>query len=176
MVMRRAKQDRNAATGSLKDERQEKIIELLAEEPPIGDQEALREALEKAGHKVSQATVSRDISDLELTTENVNGIKRYRVDDKHASSYRYKRLKVILKESCNLKKGVLNQDVIKHAVVFTKSGYAGVLAERLNSLKERDQQCKASFLLTIPASDCLLIFTDSDQLLDEIRRVSLELR
>jgi len=49
----------------VKNERQEKIIKLVAEKE-IKTQEMLCEELQKAGYRVTQATVSRDIKELAL--------------------------------------------------------------------------------------------------------------
>ena len=49
----------------MKNERQEKIIKLVAEKE-IKTQEMLCEELQKAGYRVKQATVSRDIKELAL--------------------------------------------------------------------------------------------------------------
>ena len=50
----------------MKSERQNKIIELITKNS-IGTQEELAEALKQAGFSVTQATVSRDIRELNLT-------------------------------------------------------------------------------------------------------------
>ena len=49
----------------MKTKRQEKIIEIVTQNE-IGTQEALIDALRKAGCNVTQATVSRDIRELKL--------------------------------------------------------------------------------------------------------------
>ena len=56
----------------MKSERQRKIIELISEND-IGTQEELADALHSAGFDVTQATVSRDIRELNLTKTNVDG-------------------------------------------------------------------------------------------------------
>ena len=50
----------------MKEQRQSKILSLIQKQE-IETQEELAENLEKAGFKVTQATVSRDIRELKLT-------------------------------------------------------------------------------------------------------------
>ena len=54
----------------MKSERQNKIIELITKNS-IGTQEELAEALKQAGFSVTQATVSRDIRELNLTKTSI---------------------------------------------------------------------------------------------------------
>lgn len=56
----------------MKSERQNKIIELITQNS-IGTQEELAEALKQAGFSVTQATVSRDIRELNLTKTSIDG-------------------------------------------------------------------------------------------------------
>ena len=56
----------------MKSERQNKIIELITKNS-IGTQEELAEALKQAGFSVTQATVSRDIRELNLTKTSIDG-------------------------------------------------------------------------------------------------------
>ena len=56
----------------MKNERRAKIIELIGQYP-IETQEELADALNKAGYNVTQATVSRDIRELNLTKTSVDG-------------------------------------------------------------------------------------------------------
>ena len=58
----------------MKSERQNKIIELITKNS-IGTQEELAEALKQAGFSVTQATVSRDIRELNLTKTSIDGKK-----------------------------------------------------------------------------------------------------
>ena len=56
----------------MKSERQNKIIELIRKKN-IETQEELADALNQAGYNVTQATVSRDIRELNLTKTSVDG-------------------------------------------------------------------------------------------------------
>ena len=56
----------------MKSERQNKIIELIRKNN-IETQEELADALNQAGYNVTQATVSRDIRELNLTKTSVDG-------------------------------------------------------------------------------------------------------
>ena len=59
----------------MKSERHNKIVELI-KKYSIGTQEELADALNKAGFNVTQATVSRDIRELNLTKMSVDGGKQ----------------------------------------------------------------------------------------------------
>ena len=80
----------------MKNKRQSKIIELITAFD-IGTQEELAERLKKAGFSVTQATVSRDIRELQLSKANTgDGHQRYVIgpgssaglNDKYARSLR----------------------------------------------------------------------------------------
>ena len=60
----------------MKTERQRKILELIKKDE-IGTQEELASALEAAGFNVTQATVSRDIRELNLTKTTIDGKQKY---------------------------------------------------------------------------------------------------
>ena len=60
----------------MKIERHSKIIELI-NEYDIETQEELAELLNQAGYNVTQATVSRDIRQLKLIKQTVNGKQKY---------------------------------------------------------------------------------------------------
>ena len=70
----------------MKTERQRKILELIKKDE-IGTQEELASALEAAGFNVTQATVSRDIRELNLTKTTIDGKQKYVVYHSHSSSY-----------------------------------------------------------------------------------------
>lgn len=64
----------------MKNSRQRKIIEIISKEA-IETQQELAEALSKAGYKVTQATISRDIKELGLVKiPAANNLSYYRVN------------------------------------------------------------------------------------------------
>ena len=65
----------------MKSERQNKIIELITQNS-IGTQEELAEALKQAGFSVTQATVSRDIRELNLTKTSIDGKNQKRSEER----------------------------------------------------------------------------------------------
>ena len=60
----------------MKIQRHSKIIELI-NEYDIETQEELADKLNAAGYNVTQATVSRDIRQLKLIKQNINGKQKY---------------------------------------------------------------------------------------------------
>lgn len=73
--------------GSSKEERQ-KIITKLIKESEISTQEELAQLLEEKGFRVTQATISRDIRELNLVkVVNENGKSIYKVEKKPEKYY-----------------------------------------------------------------------------------------
>ena len=71
----------------MKKDRHKKILDLIKENA-ISTQEELASALNHAGYNVTQATVSRDIRELNLTKTTADGVPRYVVfqgDDSNLS-------------------------------------------------------------------------------------------
>ena len=62
----------------MKNQRQNMIIKLITEHE-VGTQEQLCELLRREGFEVTQATVSRDIKELALIKQPVEGGSRYAV-------------------------------------------------------------------------------------------------
>ena len=113
----------------MKRERQEKIKELIRLNE-IETQEELREFLKKAGYKVTQATVSRDIRELKLSKAATgSGRQKYvfmRHDDE-AMEEKY--LSVLLNGFISLEAA---QNIL---VVKTVSGMAMAVAAALDAMK-----------------------------------------
>ncbi len=83
----------------MKNERQEKILEIIAAEP-IETQEQLLDKLLAQGIESTQATISRDIKQLHLIKEPVgDGRYRYAVSAQKIKLNFAGRLQVILRES-----------------------------------------------------------------------------
>lgn len=82
----------------MKQARQKAILELIANQP-IDKQEKLQDHLKSAGFQVTQATVSRDIRELQLVkSADANGVYRYTVSGRQEKQRRFE---MIFGESVN---------------------------------------------------------------------------
>ena len=113
----------------MKVSRHAKIIELISRYD-IETQEELAEYLNRAGFKVTQATVSRDIRDLKLTKVSVGaGKQKYVVhrQDEPEMSEKYIRV---------LRDGYVSMDMAQNILVIkTVSGMAMAVAVAVDSMK-----------------------------------------
>ena len=113
----------------MKVSRHAKIIELISQYD-IETQEELAEYLNRAGFKVTQATVSRDIRDLKLTKVSVGaGKQKYVVhrQDEPEMSEKYIRV---------LRHGYVSMDMAQNILVIkTVSGMAMAVAVAVDSMK-----------------------------------------
>lgn len=107
--------------------RQDKIVELITNED-IGTQEELAKKLRESGFKVTQATVSRDIKELQLIkTVASNGMSRYAVPEREGHiTNRYER---IFRSTVRAIKSSGNIIVVK-----TLPGCANAAGEAIDSL------------------------------------------
>lgn len=117
----------NEGVGSVKTNRQEKILEIIAKHE-IETQEELIDRLQKEGFAVTQATVSRDIRELKLTkVPSGNGRQKYvalEETDGGAMSGKYCRV---------LKDGFVSMDMAQNILVIkTVSGMAMAVAAALD--------------------------------------------
>lgn len=83
----------------MKNRRQEKILEIIAN-CPVETQEELIEKLRESGISCTQSTVSRDIKQLHLVKELSGGAYRYTVSKTKAALDSSDRLQRILHECC----------------------------------------------------------------------------
>lgn len=113
----------------MKVSRHAKIIELISQYD-IETQEELAEYLNRAGFKVTQATVSRDIRDLKLTKVSIGaGKQKYVVhrQDEPEMSEKYIRV---------LRDGYVSMDMAQNILVIkTVSGMAMAVAVAVDSMK-----------------------------------------
>ena len=113
----------------MKINRHAKIVELISKYR-IETQEELAEYLNRAGFKVTQATVSRDIRDLKLTKVSVGaGKQKYVVhrQDEPEMSEKYIRV---------LRDGYVSMDMAQNILVIkTVSGMAMAVAVAVDSMK-----------------------------------------
>ena len=112
----------------MKVKRQSKIIELISRYE-IETQEELADYLNKAGYRVTQATVSRDIRELKLTkVQSESGKQRY-VALQHQGPFSDKYIRV-------LKDGFVSMDMAQNILVIkTVSGMAMAVAAAVDAMK-----------------------------------------
>ena len=113
----------------MKVSRHAKIIELISQYD-IETQEELAEYLNRAGFKVTQATVSRDIRDLKLTKVSVGaGKQKYVVHRQDEPEMGEKYIRV-------LRNGYVSMDMAQNILVIkTVSGMAMAVAVAVDSMK-----------------------------------------
>lgn len=113
----------------MKSYRQNEILRLI-ESQPIETQEQMLEVLHGLGIKATQATISRDIKELNLVKQQQNGRSRYVVAAKTVTHHNYSlRLKTIFKES------VTSVDVAQNIVVVrTMPGLASAAGAALDNM------------------------------------------
>ena len=116
----------------MKSERHNKIVELI-KKYSIGTQEELADALNKAGFNVTQATVSRDIRELNLTKMSVDGGKqRYVIIQNADVEMNNKYIRV-------LKEGFISMDMAQNILVIqTVSGMASAVCAAIDAMKMRE--------------------------------------
>lgn len=73
-----------------KEERHQQILSLINSEPIVTQQELVKHLKEK-GIEITQATASRDITDLDLVKVNIDGVTCYQ-KPKRDATYSFKRL------------------------------------------------------------------------------------
>ncbi len=113
----------------MKSERHNKIIQLIHEQN-IGTQGELADALNQAGFHVTQATVSRDIRELNLTKVTVDGrTQKYVVLQNTKTEMSDKYIRV-------LKEGFVSMDMAQNIIVIrTVAGMAMAVCAALDALK-----------------------------------------
>ena len=114
----------------VKKERQDKIIELINRKE-IETQEELAELLNNSGYSITQATVSRDIRELNLTKVAAqNGKQKYALLKEQETAQFEKKYNRILKD------GFISMDSAENILVIkTVSGMAMAVAAVLDSIE-----------------------------------------
>ena len=132
--------------------RQDKIIELISSYD-IETQDALAEKLRENGYKVTQATVSRDIKELQLVKElSPGGRYRYTVSGSRAGSNSINRYEKIFKNTVSSISSSGNIIVLK-----TLSGCASAAGEAIDSMGAE------GILGSIAGDNTIFIVVDSIQ-------------
>ena len=116
----------------MKVSRHAKIIELISQND-IETQEELAEYLNRAGFKVTQATVSRDIRDLKLTKVSVGGSRqKYVILKAKEDGMSEKYIRV-------LKDGYVSMDMAQNILVIkTVPGMAMAVAAAVDAMKWKE--------------------------------------
>lgn len=147
----------------MKSERQNKIIELITKHN-IGTQEELAAALNDAGFNVTQATVSRDIRELNLTKTAVDGKRQkyvvYQSDKSHMND---KFIRV-------LKDGFVAVDYAQNILVIkTVPGMAMAVCAALDAMKWHE------IVGTIAGDDTIMCAVrtvdDTIKLMDKLKKI-----
>ena len=111
----------------MKKDRHKKILDLIKENA-ISTQEELASALNQAGYNVTQATVSRDIRELNLTKTTADGVPRYVVFQGDDSNLSKKYIRV-------LKDGFVNMNMAQNILVIkTVPGMAMAVCAALDAM------------------------------------------
>lgn len=147
----------------MKSERQKKIIELITKYH-IGTQEELAAALNDAGFNVTQATVSRDIRELNLTKTSIDGKQqKYVVYQKDESYINDKFIRV-------LREGFISADYAQNILVIkTVPGMAMAVCAALDAMKWHD------IVGTIAGDDTIMCAVrttdDTIKLIDKLKKI-----
>lgn len=111
----------------MKTDRHSKILELIKDNS-ISTQEELALALNNAGYNVTQATVSRDIRELNLTKTTTDGIPQYVVFQGHDNNLGEKYIRI-------LKDGFVDMNMAQNILVIkTVAGMAMAVCAALDAL------------------------------------------
>ena len=147
----------------MKSKRQRKILELISEHN-VETQEELANLLMNCGFRVTQATVSRDIRELNLSkTSTGNGGQKYTAPVSTAITNDSKYMRV-------LKDGILSMDCAENMLVIkTVSGMAMAVAAALDSMDWKE------IVGTIAGDDTIMCairtVEDTKALMEKIRKV-----
>ncbi|MBO7208614.1 MAG: arginine repressor [Clostridia bacterium] len=133
-------------------ERQRLIIELI-EKKPIVRQEDIAEYIISCGIPVTQATISRDIHNLGLVKQNIDGVLRYVAPKNIVSVETNQRMSDVLVNS------ILTVDRAKNIVVIkTLSGMAQAAAAALDNLHKSTE-----IVGSIAGDDTIMVIMRTDE-------------
>lgn len=116
----------------MKEQRQSKILSLIQKQE-IETQEELAENLERAGFKVTQATVSRDIRELRLTkVAGKNNAQKYVALANYENQISEKVIRVF-------KAGFVSMDIAQNILVIrTLTGMGNAVAAAIDAFKHEE--------------------------------------
>ncbi|MEA5002909.1 MAG: arginine repressor [Christensenella sp.] len=140
----------------MKSKRQNKILDMI-DNNEIETQEELVTKLNESGFKVTQATISRDIKELQLIKVQANsGAYKYAVNKKHKTND----LDILMRI---FKDTVVSIDFASNLLVIkTLSGSANAAAEVIDSLHFN------GIMGTLAGDNTIFVATDSQQASEEI--------
>ncbi len=143
----------------MKSNRQAEILRLI-ETQEIETQEQMLDCLRAQGIKATQATISRDIKELNLTKQQAGGVSKYVVSQTRQHHHNFSnRLKTIFKES------VVSFDVAQNIVVVkTMPGLASAAGAALDGM-EID-----GLVGSLAGDDTVILIMRTNQLADEFCR------
>ncbi len=139
-----------------KKQRHKKILELIKTES-IERQEDIAKKLNAMGYNVTQATVSRDIRDLNLVKQSISGVMRYVIPEDVSTDYSVKLIDIFSNSVISV------EDAQNLLVVNTLSGTAHAAASAIDSLED------SSVIGTIAGDDTVLIITKTPQKALEVK-------
>lgn len=133
-----------------KKQRHAKILELIKSEN-IERQEDIAQKLNELGYAVTQATVSRDIRDLNLVKQSANGIMRYVIPEDISPDNTVKLIDIFSNSVISV------EDAQNLLVVKTLSGAAHAAAAAIDTIAGN------MVIGTIAGDDTILIITKTTQ-------------
>lgn len=148
----------------MKERRQQAILDIIARQE-VETQEQLLQALKELGFHCTQATISRDIKELQLVKElSPTGSYRYVVSDRKGRGERDERLRNIFRE------GVVSVAAAQNLVVVkTMPGLANAAAAALDRMEI------TNMIGTLAGDDTALLIMGSsasaEAFCDEIREM-----
>ncbi len=148
----------------VKDERLAAVREVVMHNQ-VGSQEELQNLLLGHGYKVTQATLSRDIKRLKIAkVPDLHGGYRYMLQDQHATA----RIALANSGEDVISKGVKSIEFSGAiAVIKTKSGYASIVADQIDTQKIKD------VIGTLAGDDTvLLVVRENTQRIDLLRNLT----
>lgn len=141
----------------MKSHRQAEILRLIQTQE-IETQEQMLEQLRACGIKATQATISRDIKDLNLTKQQSGGISKYVVAQAKQPHHTFSnRLKTIFRESVTSFEAAQNIVVVK-----TMPGLASAAGAALDGM-ELD-----GLVGSLAGDDTVLLIMRTNQVADEL--------
>lgn len=143
----------------MKANRQAEILRLI-ESQAIETQEQMLECLRACGIRATQATISRDIKELNLTKQQSNGISRYAVSQTKQPHHNFSnRLRTIFKES------VISFDFAQNIVVVkTMPGLASAAGAALDGMEIE------GLVGSLAGDDTVLVIMRANQQAEELCR------
>ncbi|MEA4852706.1 MAG: arginine repressor [Christensenella sp.] len=140
----------------MKSKRQNKILELI-EKHEIETQEELVALLQQAGFKVTQATISRDIKELQLIKVQVNsGAYKYAENKKHKTNDMDIMLRIFHDTVLSV------ESALNIVVVKTLSGSANAAAEVIDNMNY------SSIMGTLAGDNTIFVVASSEEAAQEL--------